>query len=241
MLIANAISIELMTAPIIDNLSFQIARGECLCFVGPSGCGKTTVLRAIADLQTLKNGSISHDFQRLAFLFQEPRLLPWRNALENVAIVAPERQAEIAPLLQRLGFSASDFAKYPHELSGGMRQRIALARALIIEPDLLLMDEPFSALDHQLRRQLQQLIAEKIGAGMAVCLVTHDRDEAVLLGSCILRLDGKPATALQSLHLDMPYAARDEAWIRRQVQSPFFAHIRSGEEIPLLSDAEDKS
>ena len=235
MLTASAISIELMTAPIIDNLSFQIARGECLCFVGPSGCGKTTVLRAIADLQTLKNGSISHDFQRLAFLFQEPRLLPWRNALENVAIVAPERQAEIAPLLQRLGFSASDFAKYPHELSGGMRQRIALARALIIEPDLLLMDEPFSALDHQLRRQLQQLIAEKISAGMAVCLVTHDHDEAVLLGSCILRLDGKPATALQSLHLDMPYAARDEAWIRRQVQ------IRSGEEIPLLSDAEDKS
>lgn len=241
MLIANAISIELMTAPIIDNLSFQIARGECLCFVGPSGCGKTTVLRAIADLQTLKNGSISHDFQRLAFLFQEPRLLPWRNALENVAIVAPERQAEIAPLLQRLGFSASDFAKYPHELSGGMRQRIALARALIIEPDLLLMDEPFSALDHQLRRQLQQLIAEKISAGMAVCLVTHDRDEAVLLGGCILRLDGKPATAVQSLHLDTPYAARDEAWIRLQVQSPFFAHIRSGEEIPLLSDAEDKS
>lgn len=225
MLRVENIHIELMTAPIIDNLSFQIASGECLCLVGPSGCGKTTVLRAIAALQEITSGSIQHSFQRLAFLFQEPRLLPWRSALENVALVAPHKQAAIPALLQRLGFASGDFDKYPHELSGGMRQRIALARALIIEPDLLLMDEPFSALDHQLRRALQHLIAEKIQAGMAVCLVTHDRDEAVLLASQIIRLDGKPASVQQSLSLHTPYHARDENWIRQQVQSPFFSAL----------------
>lgn len=231
MLSVNAIEIELMGSTIIDKVSFQLQRGECVCLVGPSGCGKTTILRAIAALQALKHGKIEHDFQTLAFLFQEPRLLAWRSALENVALVAPQAKEKIPKLLQQLGFIKTDFNKYPHELSGGMRQRIALARALIIEPDLLLMDEPFSALDHQLRRQLQQLLIEKISAGMAVCLVTHDRDEAVLLGQRILRLEGKPAHLAQVLTLDTPYCQRDEAWIRQQVQSPFFMQIQQVESI----------
>ena len=227
MLTVEHINIYIMMTTIIRDVSFTLDAGGCLCLIGPSGCGKTTILRAIAGLLDIDSGNIDNRFTRTAYLFQEPRLLPWRTALENVLLVNPHADKTAAhELFTILGLDEEDRDKYPHELSGGMRQRVALARALITEPDLLLMDEPFSALDHQLRQQLQQLICTRIEQqGMAVCMVTHDRDEAVIMAKEILRLDGKPATTAHHIQLDRPYSERDNDWIREQTQSPLFTHI----------------
>ena len=227
MLKVEHINIDIMMTTIIRDVTFTLDAGGCLCLIGPSGCGKTTILRAIAGLLDIDSGNIDNRFTRTAYLFQEPRLLPWRTALENVLLVNPHADTAAAHnLFTLLGLDEEDHDKYPHELSGGMRQRVALARALITEPDLLLMDEPFSALDHQLRQQLQQLICARIEQqDMAVCMVTHDRDEAVIMAKEILRLDGKPATTAHHIELDRPYNERDNDWIREQTQSPLFTHI----------------
>lgn len=227
MLRVEHIEIELMMTPIIKRVSFSLAAGECLCIVGPSGGGKTTVLRAISQLIEVAEGEIINTFQRIAYLFQEPRLLPWRSAADNVRLVAPNAAPQaVDQWFSTLGLAAEDRDKFPHELSGGMQQRVALARALIIEPDLLIMDEPFSALDHQLRQRLQQLIAARIASGnMAVCMVTHDREEALLLGQRIIRISGKPATIEHTLTLDTPYPQRDDAFVRAHLEHHVFAHI----------------
>ena len=142
MLTLDNIQIDLGGQTIVENFSLHLAAGECLALSGASGCGKTTILRAIAGLVELEDGTITCHARRLAYLFQEPRLLPWLRADENVRLVAPEADtARIKTLFRELWLDDKDLRKYPHELSGGMQQRVALARALITEPDLLLMDE----------------------------------------------------------------------------------------------------
>ncbi len=137
------------------------------CLYGPSGCGKTTILRLIAGIIDEESGTIDNQFERTTYLFQEHRLLPWRTAWENIALVRKDEkstnmQKQIATLLSQLELDETDWHKYPHELSGGMRQRVALGRALITEPQLLLMDEPFSALDFELKQNLQDLILSRV-------------------------------------------------------------------------------
>ena len=224
MLSLEAISIELAGKTIVSDFSLALAPGQCAALFGPSGCGKTTILRAIGGLTALKAGRIINNSRRCAYLFQEPRLLPWLTVLDNVRLVRPAvAEAQIFTLLERLGLERRDGAKYPGELSGGMAQRVALARALIIEPDLLLMDEPFSALDLSLRRDLQQHIATLLAAGLAVVLVSHDSEEVALLARDIYGLGGRPARLQEHIQLTRPLAARDRAWLGEQLRRPLLA------------------
>lgn len=221
MLDVDNIQVVLGGQTIVDNFNLHLTAGECVALSGASGCGKTTILRAIAGLVELQEGQIICHAKRLAYLFQEPRLLPWLRADENIRLVAPNiAQPRIHELFQMLWLDTKDTRKYPHELSGGMQQRVALARALITKPDLLLMDEPFSALDARLRAELQQCIIEVITHGTAVCLVTHDAQEAVKLAHHIYCLQGKPTQCFADIHLPDSYDKRHTDWIRHHSEHP---------------------
>ncbi|MDO4435877.1 MAG: ABC transporter ATP-binding protein [Cardiobacteriaceae bacterium] len=215
------ISIELMGQEIIENFSLKLQAGECVVLSGASGCGKTTILRAIAGLIDITEGSITQEAKRFAYMFQEPRLLPWLSAYENIALINPNLSREaIDEFLKALYLEPRDGDKYPHELSGGMQQRISLARALLTKPDLLLMDEPFSALDARLRATLQQRIMDEVTKGMAVVLVTHDAQEAVRLAHRIYALRDKPSHCFAEIKLTTPYTERDFAWVHQHAQHP---------------------
>lgn len=172
---------------VFEHFSLSIAPGEVVALVGPSGCGKTTILNIAAGLIEPAHGRVHRDCRRHGVVFQEPRLLPWMTTRDNIAYglaashmgkrkrrtVAQERAAEV-------GLAFEDLDKYPVELSGGMRQRTAIARALAVEPDLLLFDEPFTALDVGLKRAMQDLVIETTTRrGAAALFVTHDLAEAM--------------------------------------------------------------
>ena len=158
--------------------------------MGPSGCGKTTLLRVALGLQHPDAGSVSNRFACPASVFQEPRLLPWRTALENVNLVlsdGPGTREEARGWLERL--ELGDAAElYPTELSGGMQQRVSLARALAAGPDLLVLDEPFKGLDEALRTRMTALISQALPEA-AILLATHSEAEAEALGCRVLRYD----------------------------------------------------
>lgn len=231
MLTLEHIRFRRMGETVIENISLHLPQGRIACLFGASGCGKTTLLRLIAGLENADRGRITNHAQRPAYLFQEHRLLPWKNALDNVALVAAEPKRardQAAELLHNLALHANDLGKYPHELSGGMRQRVALARALITDPDLLLMDEPFSALDSNLRRHLQQLVCTRILNGQSsVVLVTHDAQEALRMANDIYFLSPKPAQLTATLHLDAPQNTRDAAYLAAQEKHPLWQPTRT--------------
>lgn len=221
------VAVRLGGRSIIEGVSLTLAPGQCLALSGASGCGKTTLLRAIAGLVEA-DGHIVQRARRFAYLFQEPRLLPWLTARENVRLVRPEAGDEtIDELLAALALRPGDGDKYPVELSGGMRQRVALARALIGQPDLLLMDEPFSALDTRLRRELQGRIAGLVDSGLAVVLVSHDAEEVVRLAQRVYCLGGSPATVQQVIDLPSPYADRDLLWLQHHSAHPVLQGIEA--------------
>jgi len=204
---------------IVENINFRLLRGELTVLIGPSGSGKTSLLRLAAGLIAPSAGHCTNRFTRSTMVFQEPRLLPWVSALDNVALVlranaGGERQpqARAADWLARLGFSPCDFTKRPPQLSGGMRARVAIARAFVADPDLVMMDEPFAALDLGLRRDLQTLtrkLADETGA--AVLFVTHDLPEAVRLANRILVLAGRPGRLTAELE-NTPVEPLAEVW-----------------------------
>jgi len=197
--------------PVFAELSLTIERGEFVTLVGASGAGKSTLLRIIADLMPARAGSVrkamraAPDRRPIAMVFQEARLLPWRRVRDNVGFglegldLAPgERERRIDEVLRLVGL-ADYGARWPYELSGGQRQRVGIARALAVDPDLLLMDEPFGALDAITRQSLQdELLRIWHETGKSVLFVTHDIDEAVYLGDRVLLLGGSPATITQS-------------------------------------------
>jgi len=211
---------------IYDRLSFHVERGEFVCLLGPSGCGKSTSLRLIGDLLQAESGSVMVDgkapaqaWQDVAFVFQSPRLAPWRNALDNVLLglelrrgrgQARQSQERARELLALVGLADSAH-KYPSMLSGGERQRVALARALAVDPSIVLMDEPFSALDPNTRRRLRAEI-ESIWqrTGRTVLLVTHDIEEAIVLADRIVLLSNKPTRVLESIAVTVPRPRRLE-------------------------------
>lgn len=221
------LSLRLMGDTIVEDLSFQVQAGEVVCLYGPSGCGKSTVLNVLADLQDFDAGWLHQGFSRLAYVFQSPRLLPWKTLWENIVLVAdPALGSNLKPkaqaLLQQLHLSPRDWQKYPHALSGGMCQRASLARALLHQPDLLLLDEAFSALDYELKQQLYALVQSRVQQGLAVVMISHDRVEALQLAHRIVLLTDKPARCRQIITLDTPFSQRDAAFIDDYLQQPYW-------------------
>jgi NitT/TauT family transport system ATP-binding protein len=207
---------EMFTA--LTGVSLDIAEGEFISLIGASGCGKTTLLRMISGLIPVSGGEIEINAKRvngvpdqIGFVFQEPALLPWRSVRDNLAFAlqrkglpAAEVKAAIDDKLRLT--SLQDFAGYyPQALSGGMQQRVGLARALVGDPDVLLMDEPLSALDAFTRRRLQEEIAGILGAiGATTILVTHDVDEAVFFSDRIVVMSSSPGSVREIV--DVPLA-----------------------------------
>ncbi|MFP7492300.1 ABC transporter ATP-binding protein [Terribacillus saccharophilus] len=189
---------------VLQQVDFSVERGEIVSLLGTSGCGKSTVLRALAGLDPEYQGDISIDSdQRVGFIFQEPRLLPWKTVLANSTFgLKGDRKSNEDKARRYLDLVGLKDAEklYPRELSGGMAQRAAIARALVTEPDILLLDEPFSALDAFTKMQLQELLL-KIWEefGTTIILVTHDIDEALYLSDRVLLLQGKPSTLAKDL------------------------------------------
>jgi NitT/TauT family transport system ATP-binding protein len=185
--------------PVLTDLSFKVLPNQSLSVLGPSGCGKTTLLRLLMGLETPTSGAIVCDSvtsRQMSYVFQEPRLVPWRTCLENVLLplelsnmmTAPAKERAIE-LLRQLGL-AERLHHFPHQLSGGMQMRVALARALVTAPQIVLLDEPFAALDERTRFRMQDLLLElKARLDLQYVFVTHSISEAVYLGDLILLLD----------------------------------------------------
>ena len=208
----------------LSNVSLKVARGEFVSFIGPSGCGKTTLLRAVADLETPTSGAIrvngmSPHEARLnrayGYVFQAPALYPWRSVARNIALplevmgfAKAEREARVAKGLELVNLSGFG-AKFPWQLSGGMQQRASIARALSFDPDLLLMDEPFGALDEIVRDMLnQQLLRLWDMTGKTVMFVTHSIPEAVFLSTHIVVMSPRPGRIIDVIACNFP---RDRA------------------------------
>ena len=193
MLKLENISVRFDGKPVLSDCSLSLGGGERLAIMGPSGCGKTTLLRVALSLQPPDTGSVSADVGRTAAVFQEPRLLPWRTAAENVNVVlsdGPETMPEALSMLERVELSDA-MGKYPSELSGGMQQRVSIARALAFRPDLLVLDEPFHGLDEALRGRIISHLSASLPSA-SLLLATHSEEEALSLGCRILRYrDGR--------------------------------------------------
>lgn len=205
---------------IVQAIELTVGAGECVCLVGPSGCGKTSLLRMAAGLLEVSSGTLQNQFLRTAAVFQEPRLLPWRTLLDNIALglkaegVARSQRLSRARELARLVGLAGSEGLFPHELSGGMQQRAALARALAINADLLLLDEPFSALDVGMRNDAQQRVHHLVvQQGIASLFVTHDLTEALRLAHTVVVMSGSPGRIVHQHRIDQPFSERSPAWL----------------------------
>jgi NitT/TauT family transport system ATP-binding protein len=202
----------------LDHISLEVADKEFVCILGPSGCGKTTLLRLIAGLVTARTGSIVLDGEemrgpspKIGFVFQEYSLFPWRTVIDNIAFglemkgMPKEERYRIAEQYLELVNLTSFKTSYPSELSGGMRQRVAVARALALDPVLLLMDEPFGALDAQTRNMLQKELLEIWEkTRKTIIFITHSVDEAVYLSDRIIVLSPRPGRICKTVPIDLP-------------------------------------
>jgi NitT/TauT family transport system ATP-binding protein len=204
--------------PVLNRVSLRIAPNELVSLLGPSGCGKSTLLRLVAGLETPTIGTISADGDRITgphpsrvVMFQDPTLYPWRTVKANVSLGLEargllRRQAHrVDEALQLVGLTQFATA-YPHQLSGGMAQRVSLARALVNDPKLLLLDEPLGKLDSMTRMTMQQeLVALWQRSGFTGLLVTHDVEEAVFMSNRVIVLSDRPATIKADIRIDLPF------------------------------------
>ncbi|MBN9052198.1 MAG: nitrate/sulfonate/bicarbonate ABC transporter ATP-binding protein [Shinella sp. 65-6] len=227
---------------LFEDFDLSIGRGEAVALLGPSGSGKTTLLQIAAGIVEPVKGRVSRGYRRQAVVFQEPRLLPWMTLTDNIAYGLSARgegkaarRATAERLALAVGLEETDFAKYPAELSGGMRQRANVARALAVNPDMLFLDEPFSATDVGLRRHLQNLlIAAARQEGFSVLLVTHDLAEAVRIADRIVVLSARNGRIAASRALAGRPGERSERAIFEQVEAwsrdPLFEELFSAAE-----------
>jgi NitT/TauT family transport system ATP-binding protein len=194
------------TREALSGVAFALEEGKVGAIVGPSGCGKTTLLRIIAGLDARFEGSVALPKPvRLAVVFQEPRLLPWRSVEDNVRLVVPDiAEAELGALFAALGLFGHR-QHFPNELSLGLARRVALARALAVHPDLLLLDEPFASLDAATAAALMEQITDIVEArGMTTLLATHDIDAAIRLADVVYVLSDGPARLLAAIEIADP-------------------------------------
>ncbi|MFC5957642.1 ABC transporter ATP-binding protein [Streptomyces pratens] len=223
----------------VRDLTFTVEAGELVCLVGPSGCGKTTLLKCMSGLLAPTSGEVTLAGRKvdgpppgMAFVFQEygRSLFPWMRVGANVelplkqkGLSAARRKELVADALESVGLADAAGA-YPWQLSGGMQQRVAIARALAYEPDVLLMDEPFAAVDAQTRADLEDLVRRLWQErSMTVLFVTHDIDEAVYLGERVIVLSKSPTVVQEQLKVDLP-RERDQLTTR---VTPRFAELRT--------------
>lgn len=206
----------------LDGLDLEVRRGEFLTVLGPSGCGKSSALRIIAGLSDPTTGIVewsagpTDPSRRIGFVFQEPTLMPWATVADNVrlplrlgGLLTEQTEARVARMLEHVGLERFGDV-YPRELSGGMKMRVSIARALVMEPDLLLMDEPFAALDEITRFRLDNdLLAVSHTLGQTVVFVTHSVFESVYLASRVVVMTARPGRIFAKLTIDAPYP-RDE-------------------------------
>jgi NitT/TauT family transport system ATP-binding protein len=198
------------TLRVIDELTFSLGKGEVGALVGPSGCGKTTLLRIIAGLDADYVGEVHlPDHGRLGMVFQEPRLLPWRTVEHNVRLAVPQvTDDELTSLFAALGLAAHR-QHYPGELSLGLARRVALARAFAVNPDLLLLDEPFVSLDDALATRLRDELAELVTRRpVTTLLVTHNVEEAIALADRLFLLSPSPTRVMAELVIPNPRSKR---------------------------------
>lgn len=201
---------------VLDDLAFTVNKGEFITLIGPSGCGKSTLLKLIAGLDIdfegeifIENEKVTHPTKERGFIFQEHRLFPWltveKNIAGNLSLKKPEireRVDQIISLVKLTGFEKA----FPRQLSGGMSQRVAIARALLRNPKVLLLDEPFGALDAFTRTHLQEALLEIWEKNQTtMILVTHDIDEAIFLSSKVAVMGSKPGIIKKIIPIDLPY------------------------------------
>ncbi|NLF03964.1 MAG: ABC transporter ATP-binding protein [Actinomycetales bacterium] len=229
------------TGPVeaIGSITFDVHPGELVCIVGPSGCGKTTLLKCLSGLLAPTSGSVRLEDtevtappKKMAVVFQEygRSLYPWLTVEDNVAlplkargVARTERSATVERALEEVGLAHSRH-KYPWQLSGGMQQRVAIARAVAYQPEVLIMDEPFAAVDAQTRADLEDLVRRVWqDLGVTVLFVTHDIDESVYLGERVLMLTNSPTSIQEDLAIDLP-AERDQLSTRAL---PRFTELRT--------------
>ena len=202
---------------VLDGLTFSISSGDFVCFIGPSGCGKSTMFRIISGFERPSSGSVHIDGKevtgpsnRHVCVFQEDGLFPWLTARQNIAMGMEEASSkealeEIEDYLELVGLSGFG-DHYPHELSGGMRRRAEVARALITNPEILFMDEPFGALDFVTRLQMrEEMVNVHQMFDMTILFITHDIDEALQLGDRIIMLSQRPAKVAWDIKIDEPH------------------------------------
>ncbi|WED25775.1 ATP-binding cassette domain-containing protein [Vibrio sp. DW001] len=206
---------------VLDNININLEQGQVMAIVGRSGCGKSTLLNLVADLLEADEGSITNGFSTTAILFQDTRLLPWKNTRDNISWGMKAKRVDknirneiAADLALEVGLVEEDLDKYPHELSGGMRQRVAMARSFAVKPELLLLDEPFSALDIGLKEDLYSLLISEIEqSGLTVLFITHDLMEAVKLADQIVVLSDNPGRQVYNYQCEVPRQNRGQDYL----------------------------
>lgn len=220
----------------LSNIQLKVKKGELITIIGPSGCGKSTLLKIVAGLDTSYSGTVLLNGKQIdgpsiekGFIFQEPRLFPWltveHNIAANLSLKNPEVRKKVNELIELVrlkGFEKS----YPRELSGGMAQRVSIARALLRNPDVLLLDEPFGALDAFTRSHLQEVLLDIWQSNKTTMLfVTHDLDEAVFLGERVVIMNPRPGHIRNILPIDLPFPRKRSSTsfqeLRRLVLSEF--------------------
>jgi sulfonate transport system ATP-binding protein len=238
----------------LDGVSLEIPPGQILVVIGGSGCGKSTLLRVICGLERPSQGRvqlagdvITAPHEKIGMIFQEPRLLPWLSVADNVGFgldgrPAGERQARVTRALDRVGLSDKALV-WPRELSGGQAQRVAIARALVPRPEVLLLDEPFSALDAFTRADLQeQLLGLWADAKPTLVMVTHDVEEAIVLADRIMVMRNRPGQISEDIESDLPRPRDRQSaafdFVKRRVLA---ALDRSLDRKVITDDAETKA
>ena len=228
---------------VLEGIELRVAPGEIVALVGPSGCGKSTLAHLAAGLDTPRAGHIQRDYARHAMVFQEPRLMPWRTSAGNIGYPLARagwsraaRCARVEQIAAEVALDPGDLGKYPSELSGGMKQRVAMARALAAKPDFIFFDEPFTALDVALRRRMQDLVIRIAAEGaFAGLFITHDLSEAARIAHRIAVLDirGRSIRGTRAL----AGAPRDRSdpqvfdWVQLALSDdPLFRHIHDVDE-----------